>query len=57
VINANHLEIFIMQFGAKFVFKLLAKYAFKNILENSKNPSYLAFTSQFKIYAEFLVGP
>jgi hypothetical protein len=46
-----------MQFGAKFVFKLLAKYAFQNILENGQNPPYLAFTSQFKIYAKFLVGP
>jgi hypothetical protein len=47
-----------MQFGAKFVFKLLAKYAFENILENGKKkPPYLSFTSQFKIYAEFLVGP
>jgi hypothetical protein len=36
VINATHLEIFIVQFGAKFVFKLLAKYAFKDILENGK---------------------
>jgi hypothetical protein len=25
-----------MLFGAKFVFKLLAKYAFENILENGK---------------------
>jgi hypothetical protein len=43
IINANHLEIFIMQFGAKFVFKLLAKYAFKNILENSKKPFIFSF--------------
>jgi hypothetical protein len=28
--------MFQMQFGAKFVFKLLAKYAFKNILENGQ---------------------
>jgi hypothetical protein len=38
-----------MQFGAKFVFKLLAKYAFKNILKNGQNPPYLAFVFQFKI--------
>jgi hypothetical protein len=39
----NHLEIIIMQLGAKLVFKLLAKYAFENILENSKNPSIFSF--------------
>jgi hypothetical protein len=38
VINANHLEIFIMQFGATLVFKILAKYAFKNIPKNGQNP-------------------
>jgi hypothetical protein len=27
-----------MQFGAKFVFKLLAKYAFENILGNGQKP-------------------
>jgi hypothetical protein len=32
-----------MQFGAKFVFKLLEKYVFKNILENSKKPSIFSF--------------
>jgi hypothetical protein len=38
-----------VQFGAKFVFKLLEKYAFENIIENGQNPLYLAFSSQFKI--------
>jgi hypothetical protein len=43
VANANHLEIFLMQFGAKFVFKLLANYAFENILENGQKPSIFRF--------------
>jgi hypothetical protein len=38
VVNTNYLEIIIMQCGAKFVFKLLEKYAFENIIENGKNP-------------------
>jgi hypothetical protein len=32
-----------MQFGEKFVFKLLAKYAFENILENGQKPSIFSF--------------
>jgi hypothetical protein len=32
-----------MQFGAKFVFKLLAKYAFENIIENGKKLSIFSF--------------
>jgi hypothetical protein len=32
-----------MQFGAKLVFKLLAKYAFENILENGQKPSIFSF--------------
>jgi hypothetical protein len=46
-----------MHFGATLVFKVLSNFAFKNIPKMVKNPSYLAFTFQFKIYAEFLVGP
>jgi hypothetical protein len=46
-----------MHFGAKFVFKLLTKYVFEILLKMVKNPPYLAFTSKFKIYAKFLVGP
>jgi hypothetical protein len=57
VVNANHLEVFIMQIGATLVFKILSKFAFKNIPKMVKTPSYLAFTFQFKIYEEFLVGP
>jgi hypothetical protein len=30
-----------MQFGANFVFKSLAKYAFENIIENGQKPSIL----------------
>jgi hypothetical protein len=57
-IIANHQELLSIIFGAKFVFKLLSKYAFEITVENSqKNPPYLAFTSKFKIYAKFLVGP
>ena len=54
----NHLELFSTIFGAKFVFQLLTKYAFEIIMgKGSKNPLYLAFASQFKIYVKFLVGP
>ena len=53
----NHLELFSTIFGAKFVFKLLTKYAFEIIIGKGQNPLYLAFASQFKIYAKFLVGP
>jgi hypothetical protein len=43
-----------MIYGAILVFKVLSNLAFKNIPKNDKkNPSYLAFTFQFKIYAEF----
>jgi hypothetical protein len=42
-IIVNHLELFSIIFGAKFVFKLLAKYAFKNILENSQKPCIFSF--------------
>jgi hypothetical protein len=45
-----------MQFGTKFVFKLLAKYAIENILENGQKPSIFSFF-QFKILVEFVVGP
>jgi hypothetical protein len=38
-----------MQFGAKFVFKLLAKYAFENILENGQNPSIFSFQNLCRI--------
>jgi hypothetical protein len=43
VANTNHLEIFLTHFGAKFVFELLAKYAFKNILENGQKPCIFSF--------------
>jgi hypothetical protein len=43
VVNANHLEIFLMQFGTKLVFKLLANYAFKSTLENSQKPFIFSF--------------
>jgi hypothetical protein len=32
-----------VQFGAKFVFKLLEKYAFENIIENGQKPSIFSF--------------
>ena len=35
-IIVNHLELFSTIFGAKFVFKLLTKYAFEIIIENGK---------------------
>jgi hypothetical protein len=35
-INANHLGIFIMQFGATLVFKILSNFAFKNTSKNGK---------------------
>jgi hypothetical protein len=33
VISANHLELFSINFGATFVFKISPNFAFKNILE------------------------
>jgi hypothetical protein len=52
-IIVNHLELFSTILGAKFVFKLLTKYAFEIIIEKGqKNPPNLAFTSQFKICLE-----
>jgi hypothetical protein len=41
-------------FGIQSFVKFLLLKIFPKIV---KNPSYLAFTFQFKIYAEFLVGP
>jgi hypothetical protein len=41
--GANNLEMFHMQFGAKFVFKLLSKYAFKNNLENGQKIFLISF--------------
>jgi hypothetical protein len=42
-----------MIYGAILLFKVFSNLAFKNIPKNSQNPSYLAFTFQFKIYATF----
>jgi hypothetical protein len=42
-LNTNHLEIIIMQFGVKFVFKLLSKYAFEIIIENGQKSSLFSF--------------
>jgi hypothetical protein len=46
-----------MQCGAKFVFNFYQNMLLKLLLKMVKNPPYLAFTSQFKIYVKFLVGP
>jgi hypothetical protein len=37
--------MFRMNFGAKFVFKLLSKYAFKNNLENGQKSFVISFIS------------
>jgi hypothetical protein len=44
-----------MQCGAKFVFKLLAKYAFENMIENGQKPSifslYFPIQNLYKIFS------
>ena len=42
-IIVNHLELLSTIFGAKFVFKLLTKYAFEIFIENGKKSSLFSF--------------
>jgi hypothetical protein len=56
--SANNLEMFSMSFGAKFVFKLLAKIAFKKIiLKNGILGLKWVFDYKFKIYLKFQNAP
>jgi hypothetical protein len=45
-----------MIFRATLVFKVLSNFALKLFLEMVKIPFYLAFTPQFKIYANFFLS-
>jgi hypothetical protein len=42
-IIVNHLELFSTIFGAKFVFELLTKFAFENIIEKGQKTSLFSF--------------
>jgi hypothetical protein len=42
-IIVNHLELFSTIFGAKFVFELLTKFAFENIIEKGQKSSLFSF--------------
>jgi hypothetical protein len=53
VLSANQLGMFSLNFGASLVFKISAKFAFKNILEKWNFDLKWALNLHFKICLEF----